>query len=369
MPIWRQLLLAGLILGLAYGGWTYRDQALRLVGAEAETGPGASRRARRADPVIVAPVRLVPDDVSIAVVGTGLAKRSVTLRSEASGVILEMALAAGARFSQGDALMRLDERDAELALRLAETRLAEAERNRTRAENLTRRGAGSEAARDTAITAAELTRLERDRAERALEDRRLRAPFDGVSALPLVEVGDRVDENDAIADFDDRSAIYVEIALPEALLSRVAPGMTVAAETPALPGRALQGRVAKIDSRVDAASRTAALRAEIPNDDDLLRPGASFTVSMELPGASYPAAPELAIQFARGALFVWRVQNGAAERVNVELVRRRDGLVLVAGDLAEGDMVVIEGAQRLSDGEKVEVLTPETDLTRGGGAS
>lgn len=172
-----------------------------------------------------------------------------------------------------------------------------------------------------------------------------------------------------MADFHDRSALYVDVALPEALLTRLKIGAPARLTTPSAPGRVFAGRIAEIDSRIDPASRTVALRVEAPNEDDLLRPGASFSVSLDLAGERYPAAPELAIQFSRGSLFVWRVVEGVAERVEVRLVRRRAGRVLVDAPLAAGDLVVIEGAQRLSPGETVEVLTPTTNIAAPGGAS
>ncbi|MCZ0814225.1 MAG: efflux RND transporter periplasmic adaptor subunit [Pseudomonadota bacterium] len=109
-----------------------------------------------------------------------------------------------------------------------------------------------------------------------LDDRTLRAPFDGVSGLASVEEGDRIGADDPIARYDDRSRILVEFDLPEALLSRVRTSLAISAQTPAVNGRRFGGEIVAIDSRVEAATRTARMRAAIDNNGDLLRPGASL---------------------------------------------------------------------------------------------
>ncbi|MGF1500852.1 MAG: efflux RND transporter periplasmic adaptor subunit [Paracoccaceae bacterium] len=356
LPAAQQLALCVALGGALTLLWMEQDTARALLGlAPAEAETPARGTARPGVPVIVAPVRLARDDIELDVVGTGRAQRSVTLRNEASGKVVEMALAPNRRFAEGDVLLRLEDADERLALSLAETRLAEANRVAERFDRLQDRAVASTARLDEVRTAAEVARLEVARAREALADRTLRAPFDGVSGLPDIEPGDWIDSDVEIASFDDRSVILVEFDLPEAVLARVREGLAVEARTPAFADRVFEGEVAALDSRVDPASRTARVRVAIRNDEDLLRPGASFTIALRLPGGAYPTVPELAIQFARGGLHVWRVSADAAERVPVRMIRRRAGDVLVDGDLALGDAVVVEGTQRLSPGRAVTI--------------
>jgi RND family efflux transporter MFP subunit len=172
----------------------------------------------------------------------------------------------------------------------------------------------------------------------------------------MLDAGDRVAEDAEITSFDDRSRILVEFDVPEALLGRMSLGLKVEARTPAVERETFDGEITAIDSRVDAATRTARVRVAIENPADVLRPGASFAINVDLRGQDYPAVPELALQFSRGSLNVWRVDDGVAEPVEVQLVRRRSGIVLVDGPIAPGDRVVIEGTQRLRPGTSVTVL-------------
>jgi len=356
----KQIVLTVLLLGAALGLWFERDT---LLGYFAGSSPGGSENQPQAEtpkgaPVIVAPVRWAQDDVTVEVVGTGRAQRTVTLRTEAEGKIVAMTLAAGRHYAKGEVLLRLDDADERLALALAESRHGEAKRVLDRFEQLHSKGTAATAKLDEVATLAKIAGIELEQAREFLADRTLRAPFDGVSGLPEVEVGDRVDNDDAIATFDDRSTLLVEFDLPEALQARVKDGAAVTASTPAHRDRSFDGWVSAINSRIEASTRTTRVRIAIPNEGDLLRPGASFTIGMELQGARYPLVPELALQFSRGSLHVWRIVEERAEKVPVKLIRRRAGQVLVEGPLEEGEPVVTEGTQRLIPGKPVHLVQP-----------
>lgn len=355
-PRWGQIIVALLLIGGAGLAWHKRDALLPVLGL-AQAAPEARTRASGPGaPVIVAATTEARDDISIQVVGTGRALRSIRLRAESAGKVTEMPLAPGKRFKEGDLLLRLGDRDAQLAVDLAKTRQADAARTLRRFQRLQASGNVATSTLDEARTAADVARIEHGRAEEALYDRVIRAPFDGVAGLSDVEVGAWVDTSMEIASFDDRSQILIEFDLPEALLSRVTPGLPLSATTPAVPDERIQGAVVAIDSRVGAQTRSVRVRVALPNKDDRLRPGASFTVELDLPGKTFVQAPELAVQFSKQSLHVWRIRDEKAEQVEVRLVRRLDGSVLLEGDLDPGDLVVVEGTQRLRPGRAVRVL-------------
>lgn len=361
------LLSAGLVLAGAEL-WSHRDRLSERVGiAPGEAATPAPDRPSGV-PVVVARVAESADDIVLETVGTGRARRSIALRADAAGKVVEMRLAAGKPAAAGAVLLRLEDTDQRLALALAEARLAEAERVLDRYEALETRAVTSTARLTEARTAREIARLERDQAEAALADRTLRAPFDGVSGLPQVETGDRISAETVIASFDDRSEILVGFDLPEAYLARLEAGAEISARTPAYPGETFAGGIDAVDSRVDPVSRTTRVRVALPNAGDRLRPGASFTVRVTLPGATRPVVPELALQFERDGPYVWAVREGESRRVPVRLVRRRAGRVLVDGPLVPGDPVVVEGVQRLREGRDVTVVGSEDPVVAEGAA-
>lgn len=356
---WKQLALcAVLIVGVATA-WQYRADLTAFWSASFAAPSVPQPRADRqtGTPVIVAETTVMQDDRTLSAIGTGFALRSITLRAPSGGEIIEFNIAPGVRFSEGDTLLKLEEANERFAVSLAEARFTRARADRNRFRRLQDSGAAATARLEEVETDFQIAQIELERAQEALDKRVLRAPFDGITGLASVENGDRIATDDPIVSFDDRSRILVEFDLPEALLGRVSIGLGVTATTPSVEGRRFEGEINAIDSRVNAATRTARVRAAFDNTADLLRPGASFALQLDLPGARYPAVPELALQFSEGALHVWRVSDaGAAERVEVRLVRRSAGLVIVDGPLAEGDQVVVEGTQRLRSGRAVQVL-------------
>ncbi len=354
--IWKQLTLSAALIAAAAVAWHYRADLIAL------WQPPQIAEATRGDsdagvPVLIANVALAEDTLSFSAVGTGFALRSVTLRAPAGGEVTDVAIAPGRHFEAGDVLLRLDNADQRLAVALAEARQERATLEQARYQGLRDTGTTTAARFEDAMTAFRIANIELDQARADLGDRQLRAPFDGIAGIAAVEVGDRITAGDTVASYDDRSQILVEFDLPEALLPRTKVGLPVRATSSSTNAGVLSGEITAIDSRVAATSRTARVRATIPNEPDVLRPGASFTVTLDLPGARYPILPELALQFSGGALQVWRVDgSGNAEPVEVRLIRRRAGSVIVDGPLAEGDRIVVEGLQRMRPGRAVNVL-------------
>jgi multidrug efflux pump subunit AcrA (membrane-fusion protein) len=79
----------------------------------------------------------------------------------------------------------------------------------------------------------------------------------------------------------------------------------------------------------------------------------SFAVVMTLTGRSYPSVPEVAVQWGGDGSFLWAVRDGHAVRVDVAILQRQDGEVLVDAPLETGDLVVVEGVQRMREGTAV----------------
>ena len=79
----------------------------------------------------------------------------------------------------------------------------------------------------------------------------------------------------------------------------------------------------------------------------------AIMVSLEFAADQELAVPSLAVQWDRRGSFVWKVVDGAVRRADVAIVRRQSGVVVLKGDVAAGDHVVVEGLLRLREGAKV----------------
>jgi HlyD family secretion protein len=225
-------------------------------------------------------------NLELRLTATGLLRAEATsvLRSEVAATVEELPRREGQRVRRGDAVVVLDRRPFELALREAQSALAQA---RVQYEDqvlpdslLTGRPASPErrqaAYARSGLQAAE-ARVERARLD--LERAVIRAPFDGVVQRVAVAVGERLAVGQELVTLVDLDHLRVDASVLEHDLAGVRVGSEALVTTPAAPGRTLRGRVAAILPVVDSATRAARVLVTLAGDG-LLRPGMSADVQL-----------------------------------------------------------------------------------------
>ena len=315
-------------------------------------------------PVQTVPVRTASFSETVRAVGTARAVRAIDLAAEAGGRITRIAFQPGAQVARGDVLLELDDRAEQADLKAAEATLAEAQTAFARQERLNRSGSASDAAYQTARAALLRAEAGLDLARIALDDRELRAPFAGVVGLTDLVEGQRIDPGTPVATLDDLTVIEVGFSVPETLLPRLGIGQRVDLTSAAWPGRAFQGRISRIDSRVDAATRSVAIRAEIPNDDRALAGGMFLLVTLILDEAQALAVPERALSAEGDVNLVLVAENGAARRAAIRIGRQNGDLVEVLEGLDPGAQIIVSNLHRIQPGSAVQA-TPQP--VEGGG--
>lgn len=355
----KQLLILATIGTAAGAAWWF--DVVAMVGDGATSRQTTVQTARPTAPVVVERVVFKSDAAVIQAVGTADATKSITVYPRASGRVVKILIEAGQRVAQGDPLVKLDEEDEVIAVKLAELTLRDARRTLERYNKVVRSGGVSRSEVDAAQTAVEEARLRFSRAKIAHERRTIKAPFAGVVGIPAVEIGDRVTQSSAITSLDDRSVLLVDFEVPETFLYGVRQGASLTATTWALPGEMFEGVLATLSSRVDEETRTLRVRAELPNERDRLRPGMGFSIRLPLVGKRFPSVPSVSVQWRRKGAYVWAVRDGKARRVPVDVLKRSDRWVLVDAKLTAGDAVVVEGVQRLRQGRAVEIVARKNE--------
>lgn len=361
-----QILAFVLMFAGALGLWLERDYVSELFAKSYAADKKKKKKKKRKVPVIVNFVEQKMDMVRIEAIGTARAKQFVTIYPQASGEIIDFMVSAGDRVKNNQPILKLESRRTRIAKQLAEKRLKEAKRLLTRSKRLRSSRVNSLANVEDAQTVYERAALELEQASEALNDRTIEAPFAGIVGIPKVEKGDRVTPTTAIITIDNRDTLIVEFEVAERFLSRLKIGHPVNATTPTFPDKTIKGEIEKLDSRVDPLSRTIRVRAAFPNDDDSLRPGVSFFIKLELSGKQYPLVPQLALQWGEGKSYVWRItKKKKVEKVYVRLVNRLNNTILIDGDIKPGDLVVVEGVQRLRQGRRVVFKKPKRNQASG----
>ncbi|MDY6925377.1 MAG: efflux RND transporter periplasmic adaptor subunit [Pseudomonadota bacterium] len=334
------------------------DQASAGPRSGGPAGPGGGRPggASRQTNVVTTPVTLATINDTLSAVGEGTASSSVTVSSPAGGTLAEVLVRPGQTVARGAVIARLDS-DAE-QIDFDRARLAADDANSTllRTEGL----ASSNVVATTALTAAQLAAanadLELRNAEVALSRRTITSPIAGTVGLIRVTPGNYVPAQTAVTTIDDTSSILVDFWVPERYAATIEPGAPVTVTAVALSGRTFEGEVSAVDNRIDPASRTLQVQAEIPNEDGALRAGMSFSVALDFPGEQYPTVNPLAILWSAEGSYVWKYDAGKATRVMAEIVQRNSDGVLVRGDLVPGDAIITEGILQLSEGAEVTLL-------------
>lgn len=343
------------VIGAAALGGLYLTERLLAAPEPAQAVQGGTAPLRVET---IAP-RIVTFADAVTAVGTARARQAVDLLAESSGRISRIAFRPGDRVEAGAVLLELDDRAEQADLRAADATLAEAQAAFDRQQSLNRSGSASDAAYQTARAALLRAEAERDRARIALEDRSLRAPFAGVVGLSDLVEGQVIDTATPIASLDDLSVIEVDFSVSETLLPRLASGQRVELTSAAWPGRVFQGRISRIDSRVDAATRSLALRAEIPNGDRALAGGMFLQARLVLDERQRPAIPENAQTVEGDRVLVMLAEGGAARQVEIVTGQQQDGLVEVVSGLDPSARVIVTNLHRLSDGAAIEAVAQE----------
>lgn len=298
----------------------------------------------------------------VTAIGDGRALRSVDVRSDATGQVVELGFGPGDRVEEGAAVVRLDDEAERIALERAELTLADAREMATRIEQLSGTGAVTDVRRREAELALRQAELGLRQAGYDLSRRTIRAPISGWTGVPDLEVGARVRSGDVLVSITDRSEILIDFRVPERVASRIEAGMPLEARPLAMPERVLEGEVRASDAAVDASSRTLLVQGRLDNEDDALRAGMAFEVVLAFPGEALPSVDPLAVQWSGEGAYVWAVREGKAARVPVAIRQRNADAVLVEGELEIGEPVVTEGVQNLRPGAEVRMAEPQAAL-------
>ncbi|MFQ0813876.1 efflux transporter periplasmic adaptor subunit [Brucella anthropi] len=356
MKSWKQIALCLLIAAAAVGGWyAYKNKnevvKAAATGTQAPKGGGG----RSAPLVVVEAAGEETINSRLTAIGSARALSTVSVTPYSSGYMTKLHVKAGDRVKEGDPIAELDAETEKIAVAKAEMALKDAQTTRQRIAKLR----ATNTATDVQVVEAELAvanaQLALQDAQLALSRRTVRAPITGIVGILPVNAGNYVTAQTSIARIDDRSKVLIDIWVPERFAPQVRVGQPVTAESTAFPGEVYNGEINAVDNMLDEASRTLHVRAEVPNIDDRLRAGMSFSVTVLFPGNSYTAVNPLAIQWGADGSYVWRIENGVAKKIAVSIVQRNSTNILIDGPVKRGDMVVTEGVQTVRDAAPVRV--------------
>ena len=347
----RQILATAVIATLGVGGW----QAWSAFGDAPEP---EARRSRPPPGVVVEPTRIETLERTVAAVGTGRPVRSVQLAPSSGGRIVEIGFDGGEAVEAGTVLLRLDPTNQQSNLTEAEAELRQRQSDFKRQQALLKQGRVTETVFENASVALSIAEVEVERAQKALKDRTLTAPFDGVVAFRTADIGALMDANSPVGALDDISALNVDFSVPERFYGEVQVGSAIRATTEIFPGEVFSGELISVGRRIDTVSRSFTARARVANPDLRLPADVFMRVTLVLEKRDGIIAPEEAISSEGGKAYVYVITDDKAERRRVTLGIRRAGIAEIADGVEAGELVVTRGLQKVRDGAPVRLLDP-----------
>ncbi|WP_297797234.1 efflux RND transporter periplasmic adaptor subunit [uncultured Marinobacter sp.] len=345
----KQWLIALVLVAVAVAGtvtYRYLDQG----------SAAGDQRVRPASVVNVANPRLETVRDRVNAVGSLKALDAIELTTEVSGRVVELNLRSGQRVEQGDLLLRLDDRQARAEVRVSEARVADARRQFERARSLRSNNSISQSQVDELRTSLDVAQAQLESARTRLDNHRITAPFTGVVGLNDISMGAYLGSGTAVATLDSTDRMELGFAIPERFLGQISLGQRVQGQSPTYPGETFSGELAELGTRISELSRTLPVRALIDNPGGKLRPGQFMSASLTLREREALVIPEQAVLMRGADKYVFVAEDGKARRVPVTLGARQPGWVEVSDGLSEDDPVIITGQDRLSSGDRIEVV-------------
>lgn len=323
-------------------------------GAAAPGGKGGNVTLVSAVPV--AP-HAFSDDLELLGVAKG--RQSVTLSAAATQIVARVNFRDGQSVPKGAVLVELKSTEQDAGLAQAEARRVQAQRAYERWKTLEDKGFASKASVDEYEAAHRTAQADVQAARARIGDRRILAPFAGVVGLSDIAAGALINPGSPIVTLDDVSTVRVDFPTPERQLSALREGQAITATVDAFPGERINGRIVRLDTRIDERTRAVVARAEFPNPDRKLKPGMMIRVTVPYGRRDRLAAPEAAVMAHGEESFVYviakREGGMVAEQRVVQIGGRADGFVELRDGVAAGERLVADGLHKLQPDQKIRV--------------
>jgi RND family efflux transporter MFP subunit len=331
--------------------------------------------------------------------GYVVAQRKAAVAAQSTGRLVWLGVEEGSRVTTGQVLARLEDREAAAALEQAranlvamqaarseaEAELRDAQRSDQRMRDLLAQGFVAQAEAD-----ATLTRLERSQAgvqaaianiavaaagvrgaEVALDNTRIRAPFDAVVLTKNADLGDIVtplgaaaNAKSAVVSIADLASLQIEADVSETNLSRLRPGQPCEILLDAIPDRRFRGELVTIVPTADRSKATVLVKVRFAELDPRVLPEMSARVAiLDRPLTIAEEAPKLvippaAVQDKDGRQLVYRLDGERVRAVPVTLGPALGDQVEVRSGIAAGEKVVLRPLEKMRDGRRVTQVQP-----------
>jgi membrane fusion protein (multidrug efflux system) len=319
---------------------------LTPISAQAQNGNQPS-----ATPVIVTEVVRTNFSDKVEALGTLKANESVNLTSSVTEMVTKILFTDNQTVKKGDILIEMDAAEEFAELAEQQSILEESQRQVNRLTPLVKSGAASASVLDENTRNLASAKARVDAIQSRIDQRIIKAPYDGVLGLRNISVGTLIQPGTLITTIDDDSVMKLDFSVPEVFIGSLKENVAINAKTQAYPDKIFEGKISGVDSRINPITRSIQARAIINNTDRLLKPGLLMQVSLQKNPRQAIVVPEESL-IASGKdnyvfLVVTKDNKTIAEKREVILGQRQFGDVEILSGLTEGDKIITHGTLRV----------------------
>jgi membrane fusion protein, multidrug efflux system len=336
----------------------------------------ACQKEEKAARSVIRPVRTVTVEVRqegerVSLTGEIQPRYQTDLGFRVNGKILQRPVDVGTPVKKGDLLARLDPQQFRQDLEVAKSEVAAAQAEVTRSQaqeyrqrELLKNGNTTQVSYDqalktfrTAQAQLDATRAKQIQASENLDYTNLKADYDGVITAVGADAGQVVSAGQMVVRLarpGEREAVF---NVAEGTFKSPPKDPTVDVELVSNPDIKTIGKVRYVSPQADPETRTYTVRISLPDAPAQMRLGANVTGTVTLNQAQSVTIPGSALFQKDGKPAIWLVDKDDSVQLKPITVQRYQGdTVVVGGGLAQGDVVVTAGVQKLLPGQKVRVL-------------
>lgn len=308
--------------------------------------------------VASAPAILEQWEQYIDAVGTIKAVRGINLASEESGELIKVNFTSGDSVEAGDLMFVLNDR-VEIARQQSQKATLELarlqfERNKQlMVENSVSKSEYDESKADLERALANLAET-----DATLANKRIRAPFSGITGIRQADLGDYVSPGTVLVTLQDLSELEVDFTLPAQNAPLLQPGQRIQLTVDAFSDRTFEARLVALDSQIDPNTRNLIARARILQGEGLL-PG-MFAYLRLFPGTSEEVVtvPETAVTYSLHGNIVYIVTGDddgslVGKATVVETGETREGRTHISSGVNPDTQVVSAGQNKLYRDAKI----------------
>jgi membrane fusion protein (multidrug efflux system) len=315
--------------------------------------------------VATAPAATSSWQPAMSAVGTLAPVNGANLSAEVSGIVDTLNFESGQSVKAGDVLLTLRANNDPAVLAQLQATAALDEVTYRRDQRQAAANAISQAQVDTDKATLVAAQAQVAAQQALMAEKIVKAPFAGTLGIRQVNLGQFLTAGTAIVSLQQINPLFVDFYLPQQALSSLSVGQPVSVSIDAYPDQVFAGQISAIATSVDAATRNVQVRATLPNDKLLLRPGMFATVSVPN-GApqTLVTLPQTAISYNPYGDTVYIVKPGKGADGKPDLVAtqlfvtvgdtRGDQVAILKG-ISAGDQVVTAGQLKLRNGSPVVV--------------